>query len=591
MRVKVIASERLGTNDPDTENAAEPLLNFLFLREGYRLKNGQVKRISKWMVSSLLITVMIAGCSGNNGSNGNNKNNTEGGASGNSQSASGSGAKEVGYPKAFSYWVEIDGDSIVTMSNFNEVGAFKELEKITGTKVDFKHPGGDANQVKEQFNLLIASNNLPDVIQSSWLKVPRGPQNAIKEGTVLRLNDLIKTHAPNFQKFLDENPDIFNMIVTDDGDIYGFPFIRMDDRQKVFFGPMMRADWLKRVGLEAPTTIEEWEEVLTAFRDGDPNGNGKKDEIPFLLEVGQVRDGNANSLIGAWDMLLQFYQVDGKVKYGEIEPEFEHFVATMSDWYKKGLIDPDFAAVDGKLKDANVTGHKLGAFFGYSSGSLGKYMDLVKDHPTFELKPILNPSREKGKLSAAGQISPTYPGDHVAAITAAAKNPEEIVKWFDLGYAEQGSMLYNFGVEGESYEMVNGVPKYTQIITENPDGLAFKQSQARYMRNHIGGPFIQDVEGFLQQMKFPQQLEAIEVWGEAENKIQLPPITLTAEESSKLGSIMNDINTYSEEMLVKFIMGVEPLENLKNYADTLRNFGIEEAISIQQAALDRYNKR
>ncbi|WP_337101128.1 ABC transporter substrate-binding protein [Paenibacillus sp. YIM B09110] len=547
----------------------------------------KVKRFSKWMAAGLITTVMIAGCSGNNGGSG--ESNSGGGeTNGNGQAAAGT---EVGYPQSFSYWVELDGDSMVTMSNFNEVGAYKEFEKITGTKVEFKHPGGDSNQVKEQFNLLIASNNLPDVIQTGWLKVPRGPQNAIKEGTLLRLNDLIKEHAPNFQKFLDEHPDVANMIVTDDGDIYGFPFIRMDDRQKVFFGPMMRADWLQKVGLEAPTTIEEWEKVLTAFRDGDPNENGQKDEIPFLLEVGQVRDGNANSLIGAWDILLQFFQVDGKVKYGEIEPEFENFVATMNDWYKKGLIDPDFAAVDGKLKDANVTGHKLGAFYGYSSGSLGKYMDLVKDHPTFELKPTLNPSREKGKLSAAGQISPTYPGDHVAAITTAAKHPEEIVKWFDLGYSEQGSMLYNFGVEGESYEMVDGAPKYKEIITKNPEGLAFKQAQARYMRSHFGGPFIQDVSGFLQQMKFPQQLEAIEIWGKAENKIQMPPITLTAEESSKLGSIMNDINTYSEEMLVKFIMGVEPLENLKNYADTLRSFGIEEAISIQQAALDRYNNR
>ncbi len=533
---------------------------------------------------SVLIAMLLAGCADNDTPEKNA--NTPGETSSNNTPVG-----EVGYPAVMSYWVGMDGDSAATLSNFNEVGAYKELEKITGTKVEFKHPGGDSAQVTEQFNLMVASGNLPDVIQTNWLTVPRGPQNAIKEGTIIRLNELIEEHAPNFNKFLADNPDIANMIKTDGGDIYSFPFIRQDDKIKIYYGPMMRMDWLIKLNLKPPTTIDEWETVLSAFLNEDPNGNNQKDEVPFLFSAGEVRNEALNQLIGAWGIMAKFYQEDGVVKYGEIQPEYQQFLTTMTSWYEKGLIDPDFAAVDGKLKDAKVTGHTLGAFYGFASGSIGKYLDLVKDHPTFDLVPLANPSLIKGENSAAGQISPSYPGEHGAAITSAAKNPAEIVKWLDLGYSEEGSMLFNFGIKGESYEVVDGAPQYTEQITKNPDGLAFKQAQAQYMRTHFGGPFVQDVQSFLQQMKYPQQLAALDAWGKAENKIQLPPMTLTSEESSKLASIMNDINTYSDEMVVKFIMGVEPLDSFPAYIDNLKSIGIEEAVAIQQAALDRYLKR
>lgn len=551
---------------------------------------------TKWtalMLAVIMTSSLIAGCSGNSNRAGNESNgNTDSGNTGKKGAANEQVEAGNEFPDKFTYWVELDGDSAVTMTSLSENAAYKELEKITGTKVEFKHPSGSGAQIQEQFNLMIASRNLPDVIQTNWLTVPRGPQNAIDDGTIIRLNELIESHAPNFKKFLKENPDIENMIKTDKGDIYAFPFIRRDDRIKVYYGPVVRQDWLDKVGMEQPTTIEEWEKVLTAFRDGDPNGNGKKDEIPFLLEVGAVRNELLNSMIGAWGILAKFYQKDGKVAYGEMQPAFKDFLTTMNRWYKEGLIDKDFAAVDGKLKDAKTSNNELGLLYGYSSGTIGKFTELMKDKvPGFKMAALPHPTLVKGATPAAGMISPTYPGEHSAAITTAAKDPEKIVKWLDLAYGEQGHMLFNFGIEGESYEIVNGKPVYTDLIKNNPNKLTFKQAQAQYMRTQYGGPFVQDVESFLQQMKYKEQLDSLEIWAKAENKLQLPLMTLTTDESSKLASIMNDINTYSDEMIVKFIMGVEPLDHFDQYVDNLKKFGIEEAIRIQQAALDRYKSR
>src|SRR5690606_30209797 len=125
--------------------------------------------------------------------------------------------------------------------------------------------------------------------------------------------------------------------------------------------------------------------------------------------------------------------------------------------------------------------------------------------------------------AALGQIDHPFPGSSVA-ITTSAKNPEEIVKWLDFAYSEEGHMLFNFGIEGVTYEMIDGYPTYTKEITDNPDGLPMTQALGKYVRASYSGPFIQD-KGYIEQYaNLPEQQEAITLWSEsAENDIKMPP--------------------------------------------------------------------
>ncbi|NOU66160.1 extracellular solute-binding protein [Paenibacillus sp. LMG 31461] len=552
--------------------------------------NTSKKKWTAMLLMALTVSSLMAGCSGNNNTaEPKDSSNTDG--SGNKQSATGGSKSDVGYPAQMSYWAPLDGNVAATLKNYNDIGMYKKLQELTGTKVEFKHPSADSTQALEQFNLMLASKNLPDVIEYTWTEVSGGPENAVQTGTILKLNDLIDKYAPNFKKYLQEHPDIAKMIKTDTGSIYSFPFIRGDSKLMVFYGPIFRKDWLDKVHMDAPTTIDEWEKVLMAFRDQDPNGNGQKDEIPFLLKYNEVRDVTRNSLIGAWGIGAQFYQVDGKVKYGEIQPEFKQFLTTMRKWYKEGLIDPDFAATDAKLMDAKVTGNKLGTFYGLSGGNLGNYLGLMKDkNPSFNLVAAAHPTLKNGATPVLGQMDKPYKGLG-AAISGKAKDPEQIVKWLDYAYSEEGHLLYNFGVEGKTYDMVNGYPTYTKLITENTNGLSMVRSMAQWMRANYNGPFVQDKRYVEQYYNLDQQKNALNTWSKAENAILMPPLTLTAEENKRFSSIMNDVNTYAGEMGLKFIMGNEPLDNFDKFVDTLKKFGIDEAVKIQQAALDRYKAR
>lgn len=94
-----------------------------------------------------------------------------------------------------------------------------------------------------------------------------------------------------------------------------------------------------------------------------------------------------------------------------------------------------------------------------------------------------------------------------------------------------------------------------------------------------------------QYSSLPQQASAIEAWMNAKNDRLMPVISPNEEESARYASIMNDVKTYYDEMLNKFIMGVEPIDQFEAFVETIKGMGIEEAVAIQQAALDRYNSR
>lgn len=511
----------------------------------------------------LLFLTAVAGCSGSEKS-----------------------SKEVGSNgklKSLSYFVVNTRPDV--LKTYNDIGAYKQLQKMTGVHVDFQHPPSGSSDQTQQFNLMMASGDLPDVIEWNWPSVPGGATKYLKDGKIIKLNKYIKKYAPNLSKILKEHPQWKKEITTDSGAIYGFPFLRSDPELLTFYGPMIRKDWLDKLGLKIPTTIGEWHTVLKAFKTEDPNGNGKADEIPLLPAL------TSNAFVGAWGITPGFYQNSGTVKYGPIQPQFKQYLTVMHKWYKQGLIDKDYVATDSKLQDAKVTGNKLGAFIGYAGSSLGYYMGLMKNkNPKFELAGTPYPTLHKGETPIVSQKDPNFPGN-AAVITTSDTHVKQTVEWLDKAYGHKGHMLMNFGVKGKSYKMVNGYPTYTKLITNNPKGLPMAQALSLWCRSSWSGPFVQDKRYIEQYYQYPEQKKAIKSWMDAKNDILMPPITATPEESKQLSSIMNDVNTFEQTAVNKFIMGKTPLSQFSQYVKTLKGMGIEKAVKMKQAALDRYNKR
>ena len=486
-------------------------------------------------------------------------------------------------PKEISIFTNTQPSITGDMKDFNDVLGFQMFEEATGCHINWQLP--PSSGYAEKFNLMIASGNYTDVIIYEW-----GTQNTKEfadSGVILPLSDLIEECMPNFNKWMDENPEYAKKIRnSDDGEIYYIPYIRADERLNIFLGPQIRTDWLEKLNLEIPTNAEELYNVLKAFKTQDPNGNGKADEIP-MSGVSAHHTMGVGALLWMFDTVDDFY-VDGKtVKFGALEPEFKEGLAYIANLYKEGLIDPDYILQDRTKMDSKMTNNTVGFMYSYQPTKISNLM--AEKDPTFKLEGI---GHFKNKDGVRKNYLPNYAESVRAvgfAITSKNPDPRGTLKWLDWVYSEEGRMAMSFGREGDTYTMVNGEPKFTDKVLNNPDGLTSSEAFARYVAtNSSDFPCLQDWRSYSQSLS-PYGVAAINTWADGVDISGIMPKLILSQEDKVLASdIMSQVNTYVDEMIDKVIIGQESVENWDKVIETIKNLKVDEAVSIYQKAYDKY---
>jgi len=466
----------------------------------------------------------------------------------------------------------------------------QEWEKKTNVKFEFEHPTGSGADAQQQFGVMVASNDLPDLIVWHMSNFQGGPAKLFQDGTIIKLNDLIDQHAPNLKKILEENPLIAKQIKADNGDIYVIPNLKVGEngKYKTFSGQLIRKDWLDELGLQLPETIDEWEHVLKTIKD-------KKGVIPYTSEKNFLFGSKSSmDFMGAYGIGKDFYLNGDKVQYGPLQPAFKDYLVRMQRWYKDGLIDPDYASNDNKAKEAKITSGKAAASFGYIGGSLGSWLPALQQaDPKAELTAVQYPVLNKGDEPKFTETGWDY-SNTGAVITNANENPEATIKALDYLFSEEGAMLKNFGIEGTTYTLVDGQPLYTDLVMKNPDGLPIGHAMAKNFIANYPFPGLDDDRYNDQYYSLDAQKEAVKVYAEyAHNAapVLIPPISLTPDEAAEFGKIMTDIDTYRAEVVTKIVMGSADAGTLDTGIEQFKKMGIDRAIEIQQAAFDRFNKR
>lgn len=491
-------------------------------------------------------------------------------------------------PQSFTLWCAMD-KAAGAISDWSENLIYKTMAEKANVKVEFIHP--PVGSESEAFNLLIASGDYPDAIQYSWLNVPGGPANYIKDDVIIPLNDIIEAYMPNMSAYLDERPEIKRQVMLDDGTFYVLPAIYEDIELATHQGPVLRADFLDEIGLTeetVPTTISGWEEMLIKVRDSEK----LKDVIPFFFA--QMSNFTESPLfLGAYGITQEFYNDNGTVKYGGIQPEYKEFLALMRSWYEKGLLDPEFAGNTAKLRDEKVTSDRVFSFIGSMGNSITRYTAMKRDsNPEFKLIPVKYPTLNEGEIPIVGQQGANFTGGGVA-ITTASTRAELIARFFDYFYTDEGHIFSNWGIEGLTYEYdKEGNLQYTDLIINNPDGLSREQAMAKYTIWQSISPIYKRKDVLEQRDRLPEQIEGRKNWMLCKNEIIMPPVTPTAEETEEFASIMNECTAYLYEQATKIIMGAVDLdEGFDTLVSTLKSMGIERAIELRQAQLDRYLAR
>ena len=497
---------------------------------------------------------------------------------------------EFSYPvntgETLTYWCELSTNVSPNFTSLGDTPFGKGWIERTGINIEFQHP--PTGQQQEQFSLLVADGNLPDLIEYPWLIYPGGPQKAIDDGNIHALNDIMDQYCPNLKAYLEANPEVDKMIKTDSGNYYLFPFIRGDKILQSTIGLFLRKDWLDELDMEVPETIDEWHTVLTAFKEQ----KGAIAPLSYEYTMGALTEVLPFTL--AYNTSKMFYVgSDSKVHFGAIEPGYKEFLQTFNQWYKEGLIDQDLGTLALDQVSAKMTNGSAGASVGWAGSRMGVWTAAAKESdPGYELVPTKIPVINKGDIPEMGTLQNPYPNQGGVAISTSCKNVELAARLMDYAYSPEGHMYFNFGIEGESYNMVEGYPTYTDVILNNPNGWPIAQSMSAYIRGNYNGPFVQDVRYLEQYYTLDGQKISGELWAYGNGaKHILPTITPTTEESKEFAVIMNEINTYRDEMTLKFILGTESIDNFDAYVKTIENMNIARAIEIQNGALERFYNR
>lgn len=468
-------------------------------------------------------------------------------------------------------------------SDPNEIFANQEIEKLTNVHVDFTCAPTQGSQ--EAFNLMVISDDFTDIIYGYWASsepyYAGGIDKAIADGVYVDITDFLK-YATNFKARLEQYSDARRQATTDSGALF-FPAIQSGN-QPAWYGTMVRTDWLEDAGLSEPTTIDDWYNMLTTFKN-----NGRPNAM-FLSNAGY--DLLGFGVVGAFNSPPTFYNKDGVVHFGGIEDGYKEYLTTMAKWYAEDLIDRDFVSRTSRNDQGTLFSQdKVGAADGAVYSSAINYPFLHGgDGVKWEAVPL--PVMNKGDIGHFRRVNEIVGTGGAFPTMAAVKNGniETVIRYIDFSYSEEGSAILNYGVEGLTWEWgSDGLPHFTDFYLNN-DEYQLTDMRDLYTDSQARGGYYMWVR---ENDSYPQEvLDGQSKWMESSSgDWVMPPVTLTSEEAEEYARLYNDIETFINEFTLSVITGNTSISEWDNYVGTIKGLNIDRCIELYQQALDRYNAR
>ena len=208
--------------------------------------------------------------------------------------------------------------------------------------------------------------------------------------------------------------------------------------------------------------MDEYYNALKHFVEKDANGNGKKDEVPYF---------NREGTNGVYDLLPLFgisrldRVIDGKYVFSFYSEQYKNAIIELAKWYKEGLIDPEIYTRGSKARDI-VFDQNIGGsthdWFASTSGYQDKFKDKIPGLNWIVMEPVADIKGNRCEETSRDKVK-----DQGWGISSRNKNPIETIKYFDFWFTENGRILANFGIEGDTLNIVDGKPVLTDKVLKN----------------------------------------------------------------------------------------------------------------------------
>lgn len=545
-----------------------------------------MKKINLVVSLALVVSMLATGC-GASGS----KSSTSGTSKAKgTNSSQGYGLTNVSFPLKSKVSLKfLTHSSALAPSDPNQKLIFQRLEKSTGVHINWTNYTDDSFNDKR--NLELASGDLPDAIFDTNGMTDNDILKYSSQGVIIPLENLINKEMPNLKKILDTNPEYKSMITAPDGHIYSLPWIEelgtgKNAIQALDDTPWINKKWLDQLGLPMPTTTDDLEKDLLAFKN-----NAAKlgtDVIPMSFMINHQGE-DPSMLLGAFGMgdNDDHYMVtnDKKVVYSTTQPGYKTGIEWMNKLENEGLIDKEAFTQDWNTYEAKGTAKRYGLYFTWDKANIsGTSDDYV------QLPALKGPD---GQINVPRTNGIGFDRNR-AVITSSDQNIDLTAKWFDKCYAPVQSVQDNWGTYGDKtqqniFEMTSqGNLKHLPLSGTAPVELRQKTC--------VGGPLAVLNSYFGNQTTKPAdaawRINVLQTTYVPYMKAtyNYPLVFMNSTDESQVTQLDTAVKAYTERMKAQWILKGGIDTDWNSYLNTMNETGLTKLLATKQKYLDAYFK-
>lgn len=500
---------------------------------------------------------------------------------------------EISYPLGedleLVLWTDFDNNAFGSagLNSYNDLPALDIVEEATGVR--YVYDEVSFFSASEQFNLMIASGDWPDIMKAGRYYTG-GLAQALSDDVILDLSDMLMEHAPDYYKALEgTDKTTKDSIRTDGKDLM---LVSVLDRYVNDGGSYTRGDWLDELGVQWPTTFDGFVDLLYQVKDAYGCSHTYPADPGAGIAGAEAHFGTALFSLRASSSDLAIYVDEGKVMSGAISDGYREYLELASELYRDGILNQEFYVTE--LGRGDTMGYIGSGDMMIWTGRADTMNDPIyySDDPDIWIKPVTTyfPG-EDGVYDFMDEI--IYANTEGLSITTACLDPELALNFFNWFYTDEGIDVANYGIEGESYTKDDsGNVQYTDIILNNPDGMNFNMVIALYSVSGV----VTMTDNTAKLAAYTDEVrEAIDLFSSLEGTSTAHTYpngaALDALESDSIANQVTAVCSYATEQCLKFVVGSEPLtdESWQAYVDNCIDLGIEDCIAVYQQAYDDYS--
>lgn len=484
-----------------------------------------------------------------------------------------------------------------TVEDIETNGQTLWMEERTNIHINWQNIAGE--DASQKVNLILASGtDLPDIISRSGIGLVQQAQYGA-EGTFIKLLPLIEKYGINIKKAIEYDAGIVNQVKTPDGSLYSIGHFEECYHCTLSQKMWINQVWLDNLGLETPETTDDFYNVLKAFKENDPNGNGVNDEIPLSGTPSHWHSIPTDFLINGWiytDGGDRLNVEDGVVYPAFTQDEFKEGLLYCAMLVEEGLMDAEsFTQETAQLKQMVTPELTILGSFPTGAPAMVSPNDSEMAKQYTALAPLAGPNGNRTTAYYPSTVSQTSN----IIITNACEIPEIAFSYIDYQYGEE-VLLNNFGEENVDWRYadegeigIDGNPAVWELLTVFT-GVAQNKAwlvnvfPAFYNNRLFAGRVATDDPWVIEKR----------LYNETENKYQpyapdeyMQPLSFTAEETEIYAELKTVINEYVKESIARFVTNnVDVEEGWDEYITELDNMGLEDYLDLVNTVYSRqYN--